>query len=312
MGQTTITPKLRRIVVVTKSTCKEIHAENKQPSVESVLHPEFAQAANERADLAHDEHHATLDIVQQILNKYALSYRKVSRDDSNYILPLDTDLVITVGGDGTFLATSHFVSSRQGTAILGVMSSSTSIGHYCLANASNFAEIFDKLVLGALQPTPILRLSATLNGKELPLPVLNEVTVTDERPVAGTAKYTLLVGNEHQVHASFGLIVSTPSGSTGSYCSAGGKVLNVYDRNFGYQGLGIVSPPNKTIILRSGTLTESDEVYVRSEMDTGKIFIDGKYLCYEFIRGSELVVSTSEELDLLAYVNRDCNLPYMK
>src|SRR3990172_1491502 len=62
------------------------------------------------------EHEKTLLEVQRVLKKYKINHRIVSR--GNLKRADGYDLLISVGGDGTFLDTSHYASSKH--ILLGV------------------------------------------------------------------------------------------------------------------------------------------------------------------------------------------------
>ena len=83
---------------------------------------------------AHDEHFMTLKTVERILRQYHIGYRKYARGQN---IPYEYyNLVITVGGDGTFLEAARNI---KGQLILGVNSApGSSVGKLCTATAKNF------------------------------------------------------------------------------------------------------------------------------------------------------------------------------
>lgn len=67
-------------------------------------------------------HRNAINVCQEILNKKAVEWKPISRNDvSNPIR--DVDMVITVGGDGTLLHASHFLDDS--VPVLGVNSDPT-------------------------------------------------------------------------------------------------------------------------------------------------------------------------------------------
>jgi len=58
------------------------------------------------------EQKSTLDVVRNTLNKYKLNHKLADRDNLNKNQFKNKNLVIAVGGDGTFLRTAHFVGKQ--------------------------------------------------------------------------------------------------------------------------------------------------------------------------------------------------------
>jgi len=63
---------------------------------------------------------STLELVKRILKKYKINYKTEHRSKLSKKLFRNKDLVIAVGGDGTFLRASHFIFDK--TPVLGVNS----------------------------------------------------------------------------------------------------------------------------------------------------------------------------------------------
>ena len=87
------------------------------------------------------EQQRTIEVVQKTLGQHgipctAFSARDFSRTEKRQINA--ADLVITIGGDGTALNTSHYITNGL---MLGVNSApGDSIGHFCHTHRQNFAE----------------------------------------------------------------------------------------------------------------------------------------------------------------------------
>ena len=74
--------------------------------------------------------------------------------------------VISVGGDGTLLAASHWVT---GAMLLGVNSAPrSSVGHLTLARRASLPRVLGRIARGTLLPLPVARLEVVLEGKLLP------------------------------------------------------------------------------------------------------------------------------------------------
>src|SRR5262245_15701890 len=70
-----------------------------------------------------------------------------------------SDLVVSVGGDGTLLSASHYV---RGGMMIGVNSApGDSVGHFCSANRENFADRLDAIMSMKWRPVELARLQVT-------------------------------------------------------------------------------------------------------------------------------------------------------
>lgn len=150
------------------------------------------------------------------------SYQVYEIRSKSDILP-ETDLVLSMGGDGTFLSAVHVVSDI-GLPILGV--NFGRIGFLC---ENRPEDVLKALMEGNFSIEYRTVLNATLRGKEarkrigmLPYS-LNEVAI--HRKGASVVGIRVSVNGETlPTYWADGLIVSTSSGSTAYNLSAGGPI----------------------------------------------------------------------------------------
>ena len=255
-----------------------------------------------RVKRAHEEHMETLALVETELKSHNVSYHSAWRSQIDGKVD-DVDLVISVGGDGTFLDASHALSQ---VPVLGVNSScSSSFGHFCLANKDNFASCLEAILSGEAQPLEILRLELSINGTVIPELALNEVLIAHSSPAA-TSRYIIEVDGAREEHRSSGIWVSTPAGSTGSLRSAGGDVMPINEANFQYLVREACMRPGENWRKLKGVVKGGEVLKVISQMRTGEIYIDGPHIIYPLALGDELLVKASEH-SLRAFMNADVN-----
>src|SRR5688572_18089353 len=112
------------------------------------------------------EQERTLLAVEKTLAKHGAEPRRLSVDalDPKAEQALAAArLVVTVGGDGTLLYISQWVT---GGAILGVNSAPrSSVGHLALSRREDFSRILSQIASGELQPIPVTRLAVELDGQ---------------------------------------------------------------------------------------------------------------------------------------------------
>jgi NAD+ kinase len=200
--------------------------------------------------------------------------------------------VVTVGGDGTLLAASHWVT---GAALLGVNSAPrSSVGYLTYARRATFAAVLGRIERGALLPQAVARLAVELEGHP-PLPLaLNDVLVAHERPAA-TSRYRLHLGRRAEDHRSSGLWVATPAGSTAGIRSAGGEPMRLGDRRLQFRARELYRVRGKEAVLESGFLGEGEELVVESAMEAGWLYPDGARMAVRFPFGTRATFRLAEQ-----------------
>ncbi len=293
--------KLNRVLVVFKKSTLQLQAfEHKEPRFLKLLEEGHASVA--KVQTAHEQHVATLTVIEKALTERNIAFEKVARADKDAVTA-GFDLLISVGGDGTFLDASH---ATRTLPILGVNSAlSSSFGHFCLANEKNFAEIVDRIIEDSLQPERLLRLELVLNGEPLPELVLNEVLITHCNP-AGTSRYLIEIDAVREEQRSSGIFIGPPPGATGSIRSAGGDILPITAQEYQYIVREPWTKPGQVYKFARGHLKRTRDIFIISQMRTGAIYIDGQHIEYPFPLGDEVTVRPSAD-DLVAFVNPAVN-----
>ncbi len=134
-------------------------------------------------------------------------------------LPEDTDILLSVGGDGTFLSAASLVAER-GIPILGV--NFGRLGFLSEARPEGVAEL---LARGEYSVEERIMLRAEVTGGTTSWPyALNEVTV--HRSGAAMLGVDVTIdGMQLPTYWADGLLVATPSGSTAYSLSVGGPIV---------------------------------------------------------------------------------------
>ena len=137
-------------------------------------------------------------------------------------LPSGTDMILSVGGDGSFLSASS-VAARLGIPIVGV-----SLGRLGFLSENRPDDVAHALLSGEYEIEERGILSARLIGSCLTQPeeftALNEVTV--HRSGAAMLGVDVMIGGEKlPTYWADGLVISTSSGSTAYSLSVGGPIV---------------------------------------------------------------------------------------
>ncbi|HEX4950121.1 MAG TPA: NAD(+)/NADH kinase [Blastocatellia bacterium] len=234
------------------------------------------------------EQQHTIDVVQKTLSKHRIPFTAFSARDFSAAEKRQinaADLVITIGGDGTALGTSHYI--RNG-AMLGVNSApGDSVGHFCHTHRGNFAERLADILAGRWQPTKLARLAVTLDDKLLPEPALNDVLIAHDCPAA-TTRYLIELNGVSEEQRSSGIWVATAAGSTAGIKSAGGKRMPLGSERLQYLVRELYREPQRSYALTHGFLAPHETLIVASKMQDAHIYIDGARTAYEFPFGARL------------------------
>ena len=200
-------------------------------------------------------------------------------------------LVISIGGDGTLLATSHWVT---GAVLLGVNSAPrSSVGYTTIARRTNVARILARIARGGLLPQQVARVEVELEGKLLP-PALNDVLIAHEQPAA-TSRYRLHLGRRAEEHRSSGLWVATAVGSTAGIRSAGGQIMPLADRRLQFRARELYRAHGRGTSLESGFVEPHQQLVLESAMEAGWLFLDGARMAVRFPFGARATFRTARE-----------------
>ncbi|MDO4188938.1 MAG: NAD(+)/NADH kinase [Lachnospiraceae bacterium] len=143
----------------------------------------------------------------------------------------DVDAIISLGGDGTLIQISD-IAGRKGIPILGV--NIGNLGYLCEVEKDKVFEALEKLINDEFEIESRMMLSGqtTLASvKMATVHALNDVVIA-RRGTLGTLDFKVSVnGRVLYTCSSDGMIIATPTGSTGYNISAGGPIVAPYSES---------------------------------------------------------------------------------
>ena len=276
---------LRKVWVITKRSRRSRRFFTGRISSDAAA---FVRRDRKRLRMAQESHRRTLQTVLRLLRQRNLKIRLSARSRRWGRFP--ADLVISVGGDGTFLEAARGVRHEL---ILGVNSDpQRSAGKFCAARAENFGRILERILRGKPRVRQLHRLQLLLNGSRLPMEVLNDLLITHRRPAA-MSRYWIRIGNRREEQRSSGLWAATAVGSTGAIRSAGGRKLPIESRQIQYMPRELYESAGIRHRLRGGVIPAGAVLRVGSLMAQGMICADGEHQTFPFRYGDRLEIRRS-------------------
>ncbi len=136
-----------------------------------------------------------------------------------------TDIALSIGGDGTFLRTANSIGKLR-TPIIGI--NSGHLGYLSAARLSEMPDVMEQLLNNryTVEPRSVLAVSSPDTGLRGVPCALNEVAII-KQDTASMINVSTVVGPDLPLaeYRADGLIISTPTGSTGYNLSVGGPVV---------------------------------------------------------------------------------------
>ncbi len=184
----------------------------------------------------------------------------------------DADVVMSVGGDGTFLRTAAIVGGRQ-VPIVGI--NTGHLGYLSEVSADDFDSLFMEIKRGdyKVEERTVLEVS-TDAGVVLPGKfALNEVAIQKNASASMLRMETMVNGNRLGAYLGDGVIVATPTGSTAYNLSVGGPILHPVSGCFAISPIAAHSLTMRPLVLADTSEIEITTVSGRSQ--TFRVAVDG-------------------------------------
>lgn len=184
-----------------------------------------------------------------------------------------SDIIISIGGDGTFLKTSR--KSRE-KPIIGI--NTGTLGYLTEINPENIEQALKNLIDGNYHVENRMMLEGEIvraNGEIVRIPqALNEIGIS--KNIIGVVRFDVLVnGKLINSYTADGILVCTPTGSTAYNLSCGGPIV---DPTAEIITLTPIAP--HTIINRSIVLADDSTVDIKitelRENTSSYVLSDGK------------------------------------
>lgn len=213
----------------------------------------------------------------KIFSVESLDIENVQCVDPTQLVNTDLDLVFAIGGDGTTLRAFRMI--KQNTPVFSLNIGGTR-GILAEANTKPIEQQLLDIFNGNYFYDKRLRLQANIDGTVIG-PALNDIVITRTN-LTKTPTFTINVFDYPVSQKMDGVIISTPTGSTGHALSLGGPIVH---ENMTCAMILPVAPVNKTPAL----IVELRDFTI-SSTDNSKIIIDGQEV-YDATLENQITIS---------------------
>ncbi len=285
---------VKDILIVYKRSQYELYRDSPDKSTRDYLNRNNEQAA--KLELSHRQNYATLDAVVDAFAKQAQKNQSAGGEPQKYQTKImyrgdvsaqalrDTDIIVSVGGDGTVLDLAHLCKNIP---ILGVNSDlRNSVGFFCTANAQNIGEIVANL---QAQPTTTLNtIQPYIDGRATPERAINDLLFAHNNP-AGMTKYEITnpTVETRKNRKDSGLLVCTAAGSTAWMYNIGGDLMHLNDNRMQYRSRD----------LRNATSQyATTQLELISRIRDGVLTIDTQHIHYDVTLGQKITLAHGDPL----------------
>ena len=215
----------------------------------------------------------TLDVIENTENLNLVPFETSNDLDSSI------DIMVSIGGDGTFLRCIEFIRELD-IPVMGI--NTGNLGFLATSKKENIndsiSKIFDKDF--NVENRTLIKVNSDeigINDSVFPY-ALNEVSVVRKDTTSMINIKTSLDGNHLNTYWADGLIVSTPTGSTGYSLSCGGPVISPTSGSF---VLTPISPHNLNVRPLVISDTTKIELSVSGREKNHLLSIDSKIFTIE-------------------------------
>ena len=210
----------------------------------------------------------------------------------------DKDLIITIGGDGTFLSASHFITSQL---ILGVNSDpKRSAGFLTSISLKHFAKKLKQISKNKYKINTYQRISAKIFQKDKCVLVenaLNEIYIGNSKP-QHVSVYNLNLNKRKELQKSSGILISTGTGSTAWYKSMGGKPFNKLSKTLKFivrEPLNVKTHKTK---MKNGQIKSNEKIIIENKTNHTILAVDS-IREYKLTKRDLVEISLGEEIRVI-------------
>lgn len=206
------------------------------------------------------------ELDQILKNELALNVESYEIFEGYKDLPADLDFFFTFGGDGTILSAATVIQDRE-IPVVGV--NTGRLGFLATINSESLFGVLDDILGGEFLVSCRSMIGIHSNEIDLEFPfALNEISVTRRETTSMITVEAWINGEYLNNYWGDGLIIATPTGSTGYSLSCGGPIVHPRNRVF---VVTAIAPHNLNI--RPYIISDDSELDLKIDSREGEYFL---------------------------------------
>ena len=285
-------PNFNEIFCIIKLSELDYHCASEE---RKAMFNRLSRAKKEQIQESHDNQLSFIENLKNLSSRLGFKVKFIPEREMDLIQPKDEDLILSCGGDGTFLSCAQ---KYQNSYLLGMNSDYQqkdglgSYGALTNTNRTNLEQRLQCLVEGNFFIDRWNRLQVKINGKLIDRYAVNDIYFGQKISYQTCDILIKQAGQEQEFNCS-GVLCCTGMGSHAWYYNAGGSTFSNELDAFGF----LVLFPNLKYPLKfsSGVVSSRNEIIMFPEGDDYIISFDSKPDVIETQLGDEIRVSLASE-----------------
>lgn len=235
--------------------------------------------------------------------------RRLGGDFQADEIPAETECIMVLGGDGTLIRVATRLEKLT-IPLVGV--NLGKLGYLCELERASVFHAIDRLMEGSYMIEERMMLSGYMSGETAAKSALNDIVIHQTGNLSILDLKVYVNGEILSTYRADGIIVATPTGSTGYSLSAGGPIVDPKAR------MMLLTPVNAHNLNARSIVLEADavvEVEIEGNRPGGEIqaaiSFDGDS-DFMLRPGQRFVVSASADITQICRLNKESFLEIMR
>ncbi len=226
-----------------------------------------------------------------------VTMRDESGEASGIQIPEDTELIFVLGGDGTLIRTSH---DLHGLHIPFIGVNLGTLGYLCELGKDTVFDAIDKLMRDEYMLEERMLLKSVDDNDEATGVALNDIVIHRNGQTQLVRLIVYVNGLYLATYNADGIIVATPTGSTGYSMSAGGPIIEPRAQMILLTPINTHTLSGRSIVLSDNDTIEIELAGRRPQNDeTASVSYDGDVKCVMKVGERIKITRTRRKVNIL-------------